>query len=368
MKINKGFFRAETQIDHIYKFTNLGGNPDYSTKYSGFVKCKFIYNDKDSLIFPELIVIGEKEFNWIQFYSVCLNFLIKDKDIIHCMMLIDLSFRTNIKIHFQNNDLQKCYPDNSSLFKCEIYGPKDLADYYTGTGYFNDGIPFVKLYHHTKSEIKEIIENTHILKSSKWNFQGTKILNNTNFIYFTCIDKIIVPRDLEQIAMSSEGKILLSIDNFERPQLLLPDFLEKYRGKILEIEVYRESTRNRDSSIEFWVNSTNIYSPNVWLHKSNDSYLYYEICNPFIYRVGVQPNEEINFRNNIISEINLPIQEEMIIGDCTTIKGLEAPYDEENTKEKFKILPHNNKNILELWFEKGFYQIDLQSLINKSAC
>jgi hypothetical protein len=38
MKINKRLFRAETQIDHIYKFTDMGGNADHSCKFNGLIK------------------------------------------------------------------------------------------------------------------------------------------------------------------------------------------------------------------------------------------------------------------------------------------------------------------------------------------
>ena len=101
---------------------------------------------------------------------------------------------------------------------------------------------FVKLSYElrTDSSNGEIIEKTEVLKPSKWNFQGTKELVNINFIYFTCIDRILKPGDLKQIAMSSDGKLLFLKDNYDIPERLPENFKEIYKDGVLEVSVYSQ--------------------------------------------------------------------------------------------------------------------------------
>ncbi len=349
---NKRFFRIEAQNDNLYKPTNYGVNYDASKEYNGYIKCKLVHKKGESIILPELIIIGEKQFNWIQHFTFLMNLLVKDGTEVVCSLMIDLAFGTTINIKFFNYDLIKVYQDNSSLFKCKIYGPEDLEEYFTGNGYFDDSmVPFLRLFHHTKDEFKEIIEITKILKSSKWNFQGTKELTNINFIYFTCLEKVDRPADLRQIAMSSDGEIFLIKDDYNVPSIIPDNFAEIYDDGVVEIKVYRESTLNRKATIEFYINSTNLFTPNLWLHKPANGAVYYEICNPYIYRIGIENNGFISFENHTISTNKLPIQSYLVIGDCTSLIGLEAPYDEEFTSEIFKIEPLLSKiNILDFWF------------------
>lgn len=355
MNINRKFFRLEFTTDNIYKPTDYGSNYDVSCEYDGFIKCKLVHKEGTSVVLPELLIIGNRSFDWIQHFTFLMNLLVKEDDHIVCSIILDLSFGATIRVQFLNTELQIIYKDNSSLFRCKIFGPKNLNEYYTGTGFFDEfQTPYLNLFHHTKDEIKEIIEKTEVLKPSKWNFQGTKELVNINFIYFTCIDRILKPGDLKQIAMSSDGKLLFLKDNYDILERLPENFKEIYKDGVLEVSVYRESTNNRTAAISFYIDSTKLFTPNLWLHKPEGNAIFYEICNPYIYRLGINPKEAIRFIKNTITCDNLPIQDYLVIGDCTQLAGLEAPYDEEQTSEIFKIEPLFEKiNILDFWFENG---------------
>jgi len=300
-------------------------------------------------------MIGENEFNWKQYYAFFPNRLSKFDEYIGNEILVDIALGFMLKIVFLNTDFIKNYRDNSSLFKCKIIGPKDLKAFYTGTGYFNDSfVPFIKLYHHTKYEYKEMIEKSMTLKPSTWNFQGTKQLKNINFVYFTSIDEIKQDNDLIQLAMSNSGKIHLLKDNFELPELITQDYIKEHKEDICEIVVYRESTANRNEKIGLFIDSTNLFSPNLWLHRPTGFTPFYEICNSYIYRVGLRINNSLKYDKTNYSSCKTPIQEYIVAGDCTTFKGLMAPFDEENTSEIFKIEPLSDSiNILDFWFENS---------------
>ena len=312
-------------------------------------------------------MIGGNKFNWIQFYAFFPNRLSKFNDYTENIILIDIALGFMIKVVFINKDFIKNFHDNSSLFRCKILGPPRLETFYTGTGYFNDSfVPFIKLYHHTKYEYKVMIEKSKTLKPSKWNFQGTKELKNINFVYFTSLDEIKKDNDLIQIAMSNNGKIYLFKDNFELPKLITQDFLKKNKEDICEIIVYRESTANRNENIELFIDTTNLFSPNLLFHRPSGIIPFYEVCNSYIYRVGVDINSSLKYDNAVYSSRKTPIQDYIVAGDCTTIDGLMAPYDEEDTSEIFKIEPLSDKtNILDFWCNNANQELYSKKIIHK---
>ena len=81
--------------------------------------------------------------------------------------------------------------------------------------------------------------------------------------------------------------------------------------------------------------------------------MFYEICMPFIYRIGANPDSLLDYENNTIrKQDHLKQIDYQIIGLATEFKGLEAPYDEENTDYIFKVEKLSKEtNILDFWFE-----------------
>ncbi len=375
--IDKHFNRIIGETENIY-ITNYGAKACFNEKYNGYVKCKLIHSRNDSLIFAEYIFLPDNntKFHWIQPLTFFANLLCEDNDndIIYCGFHIDISSGNTIRVDFTNKDWIRNFEDNSSLFKCIINGPQNLYDYSTGTGCFYNNIPYLTLYHHTTSEFKSLILKSKTLKPSKWNIQGTKILTNIHYAYFTCLEKIEKDADLTQIAMASNGVISLIPDNVDLPPILYCHDKEKYKDHILNIKVYRESTYNRNATLKFLISTTILSPKHLWKHLPKDGFAFYEICMPFIFRVGVKPNCSIDIDKLVIDK-----QEDMetpsyhVVGLATNMVGLEAPFDEENTEYLFKVEPLDSYlNILNFWFDhanKDLYSpkdIDLQKFDNTS--
>lgn len=352
--IDKKFNRYKSKFDN-FSIPNYGKKFDISHTYDGYVKCKLLHSKTDSIVFPDQVIISIKgnNFKWIQPLTFLVNLLIKNDKLIKCGFYVDISAGNTLKIEFTNEDLVKNLEDNSSIFKCEIFGPKNLEEYSTGTGMFIDKIPFLNLYHHTLPRSKKSIIDSSELKLSRWNIQGTKKLKNVGYFYLTALDSISTPGDLKQIAMSSDGSIQLLLDNFPQPPTLSTNSVENIKNGVLELEVYRESTKNRNATIKFLVDSTIISPKHLWKHFLENQPVYYEACMPFIFRIGGEIDELLSFKDfRIDRQDNIKSFNYQVVGNATKFKGLEAPYDEENTDEIFKIEKLNDeKNILEYWFD-----------------
>lgn len=351
MEDNLKFNRKDTEIDRIY-FNYYGFDCDMSSQVDGMVKCKLIHSEKESLVFPDFLILtkDDENFEWIQPVNYFNNLLVKDDSCIVCSFYIDIKNGKTLKIEFSDKDFVRNFKDNSSLFKCKIFGSKSLIDFATGEGFFYENIPFLKLYHHTSEEAKKLIENGKFLKPSYWNIQGNKKLKNVGYFYTTPLPEITKPEDLKQIAMATDGKMHFVVDNFTPPF-----FMYDIGEKILELDVYRESTLNRTSTLSFNIDST-IISPNHLLkHDPTDSHVFYEIAAPLIQRIGVEPQKLLFYENNFIfSQENIKNFELIVIGDATKIEGLRAPFDEEDTSYTFKINPLDSEtNILEFWFQNA---------------
>jgi hypothetical protein len=52
------------------------------------------------------------------------------------------------------------------------------------------------------------------------------------------------------------------------------------------------------------------------------------VCNPFIHRVGAEPNSKIQFdaNNYIFPEVSCKMFDYIVVGDARTLAGLAAPY------------------------------------------
>lgn len=367
MKEDRRYNRYITDYDHYY--VNFGYDQDYSFNYKGYLKCKLAHTPTLSVIVPDQIYLGNEGGHWIQPLAFTANILFKTDDNIIGRLWVDISMGRTLDINISNDSFVRNFDDGSCLYKCDIKGPENLEEYTTGCSYFKkDFTPILKLYHHTKPETVDTILQCKYLNGSSWNMQGTKKLVNISYAYFTCLDKILKPNDLIQIAMASDGKINLIVDDFEVPTVLFPNWKDLYGDKILELVVYRENTLNRTGTLSYFVDSTKLASQHIWRHILTDSPVYYQICNPFIYRIGLHPNGHINFENNkrfVYNPSDIINFNYIVIGTSTTLEGLSAPYDEENTKEIFKIHKmDDDENILDYWFKESnknhFSNIDVK--------
>lgn len=127
--------------------------------------------------------------------------------------------------------------------------------------------------------------------------------------------------------MASNGKLHLIPTNGFAPR------------DIVTIEVYRETTLNRRHTIRVRVPAEIIAPQHVWRHDAFDQATYYEISHPAIFRVGLEPNAVLPYKSNAIDLTvgTLKRFDYVVLGFATTREGLVAPYDEEDTRELFKI-------------------------------
>ncbi len=356
MKKNHQFDRVELKQSHIYN--NLRGTEGIgNTKYEGYFKCKLVHCEMFSVIVPDLIYImdDEETFSWFQHYSFLPNHLAKfTEEEIFGTINIDIAWGHTLTITISNEWHIANLQDNSNLFKCRITGPKNLLEFASGKGKLIDGKPFINLYHHTTSDVKKLIEKSSEYIGSVWNYQGTKKLESLCFAYFTSLDKIVQEQDLVQIAMASEGEIYL---------------IKDITQEIVKLQVYRENTLNRTATLVQLIDSTILMSNPILMHTQDDlSYVFYERSNPFVYRVGLEPNTTLPFSNGIIERTkNVHVNDHIILGDATTELGLVAIFDEENTKQIFKIEPFykSDSNILKFWFDNNNKDLFTGKNVNK---
>lgn len=356
---NKRFNRYETSNEHYYCQVNKE-NQDYPEIFNGFIKCKLAHGKNFSIIIPDQVYIESNSLLWMQPIKFLPNMLYNLGDIIIGHVYIDISMGVTIKVEFTTEDFITNLKDGSNIFKCKVRGPKNLKEYTTGTGIMKDGIPFIKLYHHTlKENMLKILESGY-LKGSKWNIQGNKVLENINYIYLTPLDKITKDNDLIEIAMSSNEKIHLMVDDFIQPVVLYDNWEEKYKGYVATLKVYKGNVSGRQNSIGFLVDTSIISPQHILQHSPFGDNSFYEICRPFINRIGILPECNLSFKtgkkgNLFYGYDNLTkMGDYAVVGDARSIEGLIAPYDEENTDQILKIEKFQGKdNILEFWFRNS---------------
>ncbi|MEA5428529.1 hypothetical protein [Arcicella lustrica] len=356
MKENKRFDRYELNNSHFYNNVR-GDKPEGNKVYQGFLKCKLVHNNMFSVIVPDLIYImdDEENFSWFQFFSFLPNHLSKfTADEIYGTIFVDIAWGHTLKLTISNEGHIGNLRDSSNLFKSSITGPEDLMDYATGKGKIINNIPYIRLFHHTTPAIKKLIKESSCYKGSVWNYQGTKTLKNISYAYFTSLDEIKQQQDLVMIAMASDGEIPLMID---------------ISKKIIKIPVYREDTTNRTATLCHYIDSSILLSNHIWMHTQDDgSYVYYEICSPYIFRIGLQPTSLLPFDEDIITWNHVTnTSDHIVLGDSTTELGLIAPFDEEYTTHLFKIEPFldNSTNILKFWFDNMNKDLYTHKKINR---
>jgi len=154
--------------------------------------------------------------------------------------------------------------------------------------------------------------------------------------------------------MVTDGHFCLMRDNFDPPPRITAKELHLYKDDILHLDVYRSATADRTDTVALWIDAASLAPHHILKHCPNSAAVYYEICSPFIHRVGLDPNNALDFDNVSLAAITsgqtVKRFDYMIIGDATCVTGLRAPYDEEETECLFKIeRPVNGQSILEFW-------------------
>ena len=337
------FNRIRNGKQHTYLKEYVGGRYSGDEQYDGYIKCKLVHNKLYSLVIPDQVFVGlGGALHWIQplYFSGC--FIAQYKDHGTCQLSVDISHGVVLNIQFNKGDFLSKFDDASFLYKCEIKGPKYLYRYTTGTSKLVRNKPFLKLHHHTSHEAKMGISKSREFWTSDWNIQGTKKTTNISFLYMTALPSITCFEDLCEIAMSSDGKLAFRVDqnNTDIPDLIL--------------DVYRESTENRTESLSYWVDATLLSTQSFYRHLIPGGVGYHEVVSPFIQRIGVESNTVVQICGDKLRPCSPKGFDYVVVGDAATLSGLAAPYDEEDTKEIFKIERiGDTEDIIGFWIANG---------------
>lgn len=311
----------------------------------GLIKLKLIHAHGFSLILPELLAADIGGWRWFQpkFFTGCLlSFL--DGCSLACLW-IDLSEEPpRLQIEFSSGQLIRKFDDGSQLYRCFISGASNLAALATGTCTIGDNNElWLDLFHHTTAGAREAIIASRHFRGSPWNVQGTKKLENVSYAYFTSLPVIRNEEDLRRIAMASDERIALMPTNGRS-------------GKdVVVIRVYRESTLNRQATLNVSVPASVVASQNVYRHAPHGAAVYFELCHTEIFRVGLIPGRTLPFCGGRLEPVvnDLKTFDYVVLGDADTKDGLRAPYDEENTQALFVVERCLEESIFEYWKRHG---------------
>ena len=89
----------------------------------------------------------------------------------------------------------------------------------------------------------------------------------------------------------------------------------------------------------------------MYLHAAKGQAVYYEACNPNIYRVGLQPRKVAPIIDGVLNVTDTDRKrfEYMVLGDADTEAGLIAPFDEEETKSLLHVEACTQQTLFDFW-------------------
>jgi len=324
-----------TEQEYIAHYREL-----HPSALEGFIKLKLVHSEATSLVIPDFLAANLDGMRWFQpkfFYGCTLSFFDRSAA---ATIRIELSSGSLVEVTFVSSGLVTSLSDSSQVYECvfsQLSGTRFVAD---GTcSRREDGDFLLRLFHHTTNEAAEAINSSGHFRGSRWNVQGTRELKNVEFAYFTSLPKIASEADLAKIAMASSGQIYLLRTNAVS------------RTEAVTIKVYRQSTLDRTATLAIAVPASLVASQHIYRHVPRGEAAYYEVCNPYIYRVGLQPGKVAPFHGSTLA---VPEQdrmhfEYMVLGDADTAEGLIAPFNEEETKSLFHVQDCSPLSFFEFW-------------------
>lgn len=326
------------------------GPEEFATSYEGYVKLRLVHGRGRTIALPDHVLVSGDAPYWLQPQWVYASMLALDEPgytSIHLAVANPWNRDVIIRVEFTGGGFVTGLPDRSQMYRCTIHGPANLAVYKAGRYRLReDGGVNLRLHHHTAKSIKPLIVKSGHVRGSAWNFQGTRELENCAYAYFTSLDRIGTDADLHRIAMSGTGRLPLRLD--QSPDGLPPD---------LVLDVYRERLSERTSRVALWVPAEHVAASHIFEHHTN--VVEYEMAHPWIYRVGLEPGQNYGFEGDkaLLDQPGLKRFAYVVLGDCTTLDGLAAPYDEEVTDETFETQDMGEQTVFQFWREHGNQQL-----------
>ncbi|MFG1975521.1 hypothetical protein ACGFJC_39840 [Nonomuraea fuscirosea] len=320
--------------------------------YDCLIKLHLVHRQGASIFLVDQVVVEEdgRHF-WLQpqwIYAPLLGFWEGRSGASVGVVTIGLrNTAAEVQIEIRSDGHVVALSDRAHVYRGKLRSSEPLKRHKAGVARLrSDGGFDLRLYHHTTMAAKIAIESSGEVWGSAWNFQGNKRLVNCSYAYFTSLPSIETEADLRRIAMASDGKLPLRL--VQSPDHAPPDAV---------LEVYRESTRNRDRTLWLWVPAEHVSPSHIFVHPRVP--LEYEFAQPFIYRVGLRPGGGYRFCGDSASpdQPDLKRFDYVILGDASSHDGLVAPYDEENTAHTFEIQDLGPETVHEFWLSHGNEQL-----------
>lgn len=300
-------------------------------RFEGLVKLRLGHAVFGSMLLPELIFakLGGWRFYQPSFFGPPILGFNVEPGLHVSRFNVDVGSprETNLNrliIAIRSDGLIRRYYDGAQLYRCVIEGPSRLLRYSAGRCLpRTDGDFDLFLSHITNPDAFAGIRCSGALRSSRWNLQGTRELANVAYAYLTSLPSIGSEEDLRRIAMSSDGVIRFQTTS------------SCAREATLELTVYRESTTGRTARLPATVATNLIAPPHLLIHRPLGDQAYYEVVGPEIYRVGLQPGAALAYASATVTADPALLKrfDYVVVGDASTLDGLAAPYDEEETSE-----------------------------------
>lgn len=306
----------------------------------GYIKLKLVHAEGTSLLVPDLLAADLDGLRWFQpkfFYACRLSFLDK---FAAADVGMELSSGSLVQVTFTSGGFVASLDDASQVFRCLISASDGAALTAAGTCSLDSSRDFIlDLFHHTTEEAATAIKSSGHFRGSRWNVQGTRELKNVEYAYFTSLPKIASEEDLTKIAMASSGRIGLLRTNATSER------------EAIAIRVYRQSTLDRTATVPVAIPASLVASAHIYRHAPTRGAVYYEVCNPDIYRVGLLPGKVAPFHEGrmAVPDSDRKRFEYVVLGDADTHEGLVAPFDEEETKSLLHIEECGRESFFDFW-------------------
>lgn len=304
---------------------------DALERFEGLVKLRLGHAAFGSMLLPELIFLNLGGWRFYQpsfFGPPILGFNIEPS--LHLSRFnVDVggpreTDPTRFIVEIRSDGLVRRYDDGAQLYRCVLEGPSRPLRYSAGRCSPRADQDFdLFLSHVTNPAAFAAIRGSGELRSSRWNLQGTRELANVAYVYLTSLPSIGSEEDLQRIAMSSNGMIRFQTTS------------SRSQEATLELTVYRESTTGRTARLRTTVATNLLAPPHLLIHRPLNHQAYYEVVAPEIYRVGVKPGAALAYASAMVTADPALLRrfDYVVIGDASTLDGLSAPYDEEETRE-----------------------------------
>jgi hypothetical protein len=316
-------------------------------RFDGVIKFRLAHSEGRSYLTPEVLIgVGGTRFFFPSMFGPP-RFGFNVEEGLH-VVIFDFDTGTpvaaelsRIVVQVRSDARLFAYADGAQLYRCTFEGPRHIARVasglctQTGAGDYR-----LRLYHHTTPEAAAGIAESATLRSSSWNLAGTRQLENVSYAYLTTLPEVSSEADLHRIAMASNGRLTLQTTS------------DRALEEVLSLQVYRGDTTGRTVALPFDVPLELLAPPHLLLHPlTRREAAYYEVVGPEICRIGLRPARGLALADGAVSaaEDDLKTFDYLVLGDASSVEGLAAPYDEEETRDVAHLERLGEQSAFDYW-------------------